>query len=491
MIVDEIISAALLGTRSSPVRLLTLPDEIAAILPPQSYTPELRLLDIAASLTLYSLAGVEVCQGIAPPKKCAANHRVECSARAAAIMEQAFDSRLQPLLLEWLELAQAANRCPPHFLLPKLLGAAAANNSLQPLVSAVIDERGHWLTQFNQKWKFTSQSLNPDDDAWQTGNSQQRRELLQIIRQRNPQRARELIAATWQADSVDDRALWLRNLLLNLSEHDEAFLESCLDDRSSRVRETAADLLARLPDSKFVARMIARLRPLLSFTRGTIGQPPKGKRATPPSLSVCLPEAFDKSMQRDGMSEKSKETIGQKQWWLLQMVASVPLAFWGGECGVAPAMVVSAVPSEYANVFIRGWLTALSRTPIPEWIEPLLAAAKSGIHIDEEVLRSVPPPQRIGVLQTLLRISGPNALELPKLLAAWRQLDERVSQLLLSAVGPDVIVLCDAHFYLHPHTLPTLEAKLTNQDAAENHRRVDQALSIISLRCELHKEFST
>jgi hypothetical protein len=489
--IDEVVNAALIGTRGAPARLLSMPEELSAVLPPQPSDPESQLLDAVACVTLFSLAGHQSHRSIAPPETCAADRWKECSASAAVILTHALEAQFQPLLTEWLELASRARRRPPHILLPKLLDASAAITALQPLVSAVIDERGRWLTQFNASWQFTSQTFQPADDIWQTGSTPQRAELLRSIRQADPAKALELIGTTWQDDGADDRTLWVSCLLPNLSDTDEDFLESCLDDRSSRVREVAADLLARLVHSKFTARMIDRLRPLISFSPGTTGQLLKLKRATKASLDVRLPDAFDKSMQRDGMTEKPKETLGPKQWLLQQIISNVPLTFWTNEFGVPPVALVESLPNEFATVFIRGWLAALSHSPVPEWIEPLITASKSEIQIDDSVWRAVPTQQRAHVLQAMLKTSSAQSLDLPKLLDAWRPLDEHVSQVLLDKIDQRLILYHDVYYWLHPRTLQTFETSLARQDNSENRRKLDQALTVLSWRRELHKELST
>ena len=54
MLLDEIASAALLGTRRCRCRLPALPDELAAALPTGDSDPELQLLDAAAGATLHA-----------------------------------------------------------------------------------------------------------------------------------------------------------------------------------------------------------------------------------------------------------------------------------------------------------------------------------------------------------------------------------------------------------------------------------------------------
>lgn len=485
---DKIVSAALLGTHGAPAARSALPGEVAEALPAPSNNPAAELLDAMAAVTLYTRAGVNPRRGVALPQPCNADGWRECSQRAADILAQTFEDRLTPLLIQWLELAAHAQVRPPHGILPKMLDAAATNKSLQPLVSRVIDERGRWLTQFCARWQFTSLTAEPVEETWHTGNVLQRAEALRTIRQTNAAQARELVAATWKDDGAEDRARWVDTLLLNLSDADEEFLESCLDDRSGRVRESAAALLARLPKSKFVARMIDRLRPLMAFTPGARAQLLKFKRGIKSSFEVRLPEAFDKAMFRDGMTEKPRETLGQKQWWLLHLVAGVPLDFWTNTYEASPEELIEAAPEEFSALLVRGWLASLARTPVSTWIEPLLTAAKSSGPLDKDVLRAVPPPQRARVVQLLLSSSG--VASLPGLLEAWRPLDVEVSQAILAGVELRWILANNLHFDLHPSTLPTLTSRITPDVVAEHRRWAEQALTATTLRLELHKEFS-
>jgi hypothetical protein len=172
------------------------------------------------------------------------------------------------------------------------------------------------------------------------------------------------------------------------------------------------------------------------------------------------------------------------------MIAGVPLSFWTTDFNAPPATLIDAAPDEFSTVFIRGWLASLSRTAIAEWIKPLIAAANSEIHIDENVLHIVPVQQRSAVLPTLLKATDGKRLDLPKLLEAWRPLDESVSRILLSELDLRMILQYDLFFYLHPSTLAVFEAKLNQQEIPEHPRKIDQAFSIIALRRELHKELS-
>ncbi len=203
---EELISTALLGTRGTAIRLPSLPDGLAASLPGGSDNSETHFLDPAGAATLYPRAGARTRIGIAGPETCPPDRWRECPTRAADILAQVFAGGLQPLLAEWLQLAQSRNIRPPHRLLPKLLDAAAAKRALQPAISTVIGERGHWLMQFNENWQFSRTSNQSPDDAWHIGNRQQRAEALRTVRQIDAAAARGMIAATWKDDSAEERA---------------------------------------------------------------------------------------------------------------------------------------------------------------------------------------------------------------------------------------------------------------------------------------------
>jgi hypothetical protein len=196
-------------------------------------------------------------------------------------------------------------------------------------------------------------------------------------------------------------------------------------------------------------------------------------------------------MQRDGIVEKPSEAEGPKQFWLRQMIGYVPLDYWTKTFGVSATATVEAAPPDYRAVFLRGWLASLSRRPVVEWIELLIASAGSKIRLDAAVLGAVPAARRAGILAALDRGADRRAVELPALLDAWQPLDEAVSQAMLETYELRLLLACDAHFHLHPTSLEPLAAQLNEwAEAPQHRRRIDQALLVIGLRLELHKEFA-
>jgi hypothetical protein len=187
---------------------------------------------------------------------------------------------------------------------------------------------------------------------------------------------------------------------VGLSQADEPFLEAALDDRSKQVRDAAAELLAELPASAFVARMSARAEPLLSFQPGASG----GilKRAKPPKLDVTLPpEKFDKSWLRDGITEKPEQRMGQRQWWLVQMLSFIPVTYWSAKWQAPPETIVEAArASEHSDKLLSAWTRSAIRRPDRDWILALLqgAPAEDDWEAPVQLIGRLPESDRLAVV---------------------------------------------------------------------------------------------
>ena len=107
-------------------------------------------------------------------------------------------------------------------------------------------------------------------------------------------------------------------LRYGLSFADEPFLEECvLNDKRKEVRAQAAKLLAKIPQSRLVARVEERAAKYL--TRGANNK-----------LQINLPAELDKEMVRDGIEENISidSRMGQKAGWLYQTVSIIDPSFW-------------------------------------------------------------------------------------------------------------------------------------------------------------------
>ena len=204
---------------------------------------------------------------------------------------------------------------------------------------------------------------------------------MNALRERDPARARELLAASWKEEEPKDRADFLAVFSRGLSAADEPFLEAALDDRRKEVRRAAAELLARLPQSQLRRRMTERLRLLLALKRGLLGAA---------RIEVVLPEACDAAMARDGVEAKpSLPSLGQKAWWLAEMLSILPPGHWCEIWSKTPGEIIQAAgKNEWKEALLLGWTNAANRHADPDWAEALARWC----HIQEGKLPHASPP---------------------------------------------------------------------------------------------------
>lgn len=412
---EEFVAAATLGIER---RAFTLPQAEgplgAALARLDRSDQEGALLGAATALTFYRLTGAlpaEAPQGgtLALPEQ---QDRPECSPQAAQHLHAILTSdQRRELLHEWLEAAARAGVRVPSADLPEVLDLGRGQANLRPLIRAVIGLRGGWLAAQNPEWDYarsavlvglgTQDGVVPPADLqaqWDTGSRMARQVLLETLRATDPDAARALIESTWATERADERTAFVERLLPGLSMADEPFLEAALDDRSKEVRRVAAGLLARLPDSRLVARMTERLRPLLRWIPGESAKLLGLKPARPNQLDISLPDECNKAMVRDGIEPKvptQRNKLGERAWWLMQMLSIVPPSTWSSAWEVSPAQILSAVVShDWKETLVSGWLSATLTHNDAKWAEALLRVATDRA----DLIDALPPARQEALL---------------------------------------------------------------------------------------------
>ena len=500
---DDLLSQAFLGTGRGVAPPPPLPAAVAEVVPAAD-SPEAKLLATAAALSLWSRAGVVPAEAAATPEPANADVLPECSAKAGQLLDDLLREGPREVLLEWLAVAGRARRRPPHRLLPKLLDAAAAQHPLRPLVAPLLDERRAWLVRQNPRWQFTVVAGDDPKQVWQTGNRDQRVSALKQLRATDPAAARELVQATWAADPADERQRFLDAFAVGLSMDDEPLLEAALDDRAKTVRATAAERLSQLPQSQLVRRTADRLAPLFKVV-------PEAKEQRRFTLDVELPAELTAAMARDGVErEPPSKTVGQRQWWLQQMLSAVPPSTWSALWTATPAECVAAAPGEYRAAMVDGWTAATRLHRDAAWADALLRAKTTAKKADD-------PPAPDADLLALLPADVAERFALDYLTAARSA--QGASHLLhngegiplTNAVGRRMLKLLSIELavptYLRPTYGVTLLGGLANRlppsllteaqaavaaDATGfSQTQVEAFLTRLKLRHDLHKEFET
>ncbi len=365
---DRITNAALIGSARAPIEdaLPSATPEGALIGSLADANPEQRLLLAAGVRAIYRMAGYTPERLDAPLEPAPAETKTVCPANVADLIHQLLVARASDLLQEALERMIVAGLVLPPEMLPLALGSVSV--AQRPLMAQVAGERGAWLGGFNNAWSWVRESLTHSldempadaDTIWQEGTSADRLQVLAHWRATDPAKARDEIAAVWRQEKADFRAELVDALAKNLSPDDELLLETALDDRSGAVRAVAQRLLARIPGSAYRARAIARADALLTM----------GKK----KLATMLPEAHEKSWERDGIVAKSRQGMGERSWWLMQTIAVTPPAHWVERFGAAPANLIAAATDEHGVEVLEGWSRAAVLYDASDWVQPLVEA---------------------------------------------------------------------------------------------------------------------
>lgn len=361
---QTILQTAVIGSERQPLALPAGTDALGKLLAQINSDGEESLLSAAATMSLYETAGRQPQQVTLPPDRvCAQETLTRCSPRAGQHLAMMLQGQQAELLPEWF---QAIARRGWHVLeesLPLLLQTGHDHKELRDVILPTLGERGLWLATQNSAWHYAIRT--DDGSVWETGSQQQRMAYFTQLRKREPQRARQLLQDVWPQEASKERAEFLTLMAVGLSVEDETFLEPVLDDRRKEVRKAAADLLEQLPQSGLCQRMLDRAQPLLAFKRKLPGRH---------ELEITLPDVCDKAMLRDGMEPKPFfHGLGEKGWWLQQMLATIPPRVWQDLSGwTAQELIAAAKRNEWKGVLLEAWSQAARRYNDAAWAEALL-----------------------------------------------------------------------------------------------------------------------
>lgn len=325
---------------------------------------ERALLLQAGTWSVYRQAG-EIAEHIEEaPEPAPVEHLPVCSPAVARLLHSMLLGEHENLLPAALEYLRGARARIPYELLP--LALDVRTTSLQSAVFPVLGERGMWLSHFNPEWAWVNNFLPATEGAlpdgaeiiWQEGSMRQRCEILRHLRTIDPAKGRVWLEGVWKQEKAEARLELLKTLEVGLSDVDEPFLEKALDDRAASVKAMVPSLLLRIPTSALAQRMLSRADAIITNAQG--------------KLKLKLPATFDKSWLRDGIVEKPQSGPGEKSWWMIQIVASVPPAHWEELFNIAPAALVELADADkFGNSIIEGWSRATQLFDAQQWSEPL------------------------------------------------------------------------------------------------------------------------
>jgi len=369
---NTLLQTALVGTARQPVPAASgMAGEFAALLQAiQDGEPQGQLLRAAGAVAIGRRAGF-VAPGLSPsdaPVATADQRPVLNDPALQAAIADALASGPLRLQHEGLAAVTAAGLRLPHSLLPTALDAGRRAIDLRSAVIPALGERGLWLAARNDDWRYAVGASEQADaqTRWDEGSLEQRRAVLTEQRRSDPAAARGRLAAELPQLPAKERAALLGALAENIRPDDEALIDALLKDRARDVRQAAVELLQRLPASAHVQRIEAFLVPLLSQAGG--------------AWQINAPEAVDPRWKDDAIdpARPTHESLGERAWWLYQLVRQTPLAWWTTHTGMTPAALLDwAAKSDWKDALLRGWNEAILAVPDVDWCDAMLDRPRS------------------------------------------------------------------------------------------------------------------
>ncbi|GEE03269.1 hypothetical protein nbrc107696_37150 [Gordonia spumicola] len=216
------------------------------------------------------------------------------------------------LLVRWLRAAASRSVIVPPEFIPPLSAHASGNPALRTALADVWGERGRWLAPRLGHAAVTATTSSEIANA--------------------PER--------WPGLSARDKEQLLRAPDGTVTGVDDAFLESCLDERAARVRDAARDALSARPTSAFARRMGERLASLVDI------EPPRRRLLGSTDLVVRVrpPADLDDAAARDGLPGTA--TDGDRAASLRAIVRSAPLHTWTTLTGSTPEAIATALAAD-------------------------------------------------------------------------------------------------------------------------------------------------
>jgi len=247
------------------------------------------------------------------------------------------------------------------------LSSVGLTLELRAMLAPALGERGRWLAGFNRAWAWAAERSDDaaDDPAhaqevWETGTLRQRAAALRAMRRRDPAAARDLLAAEWKREKAEARAALLGTLAVNLSPDDEPLLEQALADRVDAVRNAAADLLYRLPESKLARTTRRLLESMLTLDDGMLHINTRDPRASADDEMRDTLAAWFESATPDGIA-------------LLELLKYIPPEHWEAHFGQPDEQLIAATgQSRWRDEMLNGWLLATVRFGSKHWAKALL-----------------------------------------------------------------------------------------------------------------------
>lgn len=368
---NTIIHAAILGTDKKNISAQELNETLLSawniIQENGVLDKEEKFLQTASVVFNYRQSGAAaVCKEIvlapAPPED-----KKYCSRQSLQVLQDIVSEENIPLLQLWLTHCDKHGQIVTPPLVPVLLTLGEQHKKLQALIRDCTGKRGAWLAVFNPHWNFGKTATG--EELWQTGTPEQRRTVLQDARRSDPALGRQWMQQTWQQEDAATRHAFLELLYETVNGGDIDFLETLVNDKSKKVKETAFSLLKSIPGSPVVQLYQRVLEQSVSLKQQ--------KKLLGLSYTTQLEfqlTVTDESIYKTGIDKLSNnKELTDDEFILFQLTEYTPPVFWENHLQVSKQQVIEYFREHTTGKkLVPALVNAIVRFRDAEWAKAFL-----------------------------------------------------------------------------------------------------------------------
>jgi Family of unknown function (DUF5691) len=336
---NNIVLTAMLGTgkkQVQPAELNSQLAEVLAVITESSSDKEEQFLQLTAVASNYRQSGtVALHQNDIKTDTAPAEIFPYCSHAASQLLKDILDEENIPLLSLWLVLCMKKQQVVQPLMIPSLLTKAVQQKTLKTPILFCTGKRGAWLSQFNKDWNFGAAAT--EEELWQTGTTDQRKQVLQNLRATDPAKAREWLQQTWKQESAGNKAEFIKIISPTAAEEDVEWLESILADKSQKVKDETLQVLKRIPSSKIIQQYWQIMEQAISITTEKTMLGLSSKKV----VHIKLPDVIDEAIFKSGIEKiSSQKNITDEAFILYQLMCFIPPNFWDAHLKETPENII-------------------------------------------------------------------------------------------------------------------------------------------------------
>ena len=278
----------------------------------------------------------------------------------------------------WLNQCKQSGKIVQPEIISNLFEKGMTNKSIRPLIYDCCGKRGEWLLQFNAEWKYVDTST--DEELWQTGALEQRKNILAHIRKNDAAKARELLHETWPQENAASKTELLQQIGINPTSADLPFLEEALNEKSVKVKETAVEILKTIPTSSIVQRYWKLLQPFIELKKEKTLLGFSSKMV----INFLPIKEVDESIYKTGIEKLSSDKkISDEQFLIYQLLSSIPPSFLEEKTDLGKEDLIRSIEnSSNGRYFISAIGRAAIRFKDLKWLRNILALKDISFYVE-------------------------------------------------------------------------------------------------------------